>query len=88
MDSKAQVNKLLESARANQRIAEWAVLIGIGFVLVALVFGAFQVFRKGLKITKTRTLTGTPAKILAVALAAFALGIAAYALLVWPGLPG
>jgi hypothetical protein len=80
-------NKLLESARESQRIAEWAVLVGIAFVLIALLFGAFQVYRNGFKITKTRTLTGVPAKILAVVLAILALAVGAYGFLIWTGLP-
>lgn len=88
MDSKAQVNKLLESARANQRIAEWAILVAIGFVVISLLLGAIQVYRKGFQISKTRTLTGTPATILAVVLAVFAITVGCSAFLVWPGLPG
>ena len=87
MDNQSKVNQLLESARSSQRIGEWAVLIGIAFVLVALLFGAFQVYRKGLKIDKTRTLTGTPAKILALVLVLIAAGVGCYAALVWPGIP-
>jgi predicted transporter len=87
MDNQTKINQLLESARSNQRIGEWTVLIGMAFVLVGLVVWAIQVWRKGLKITGNKTMTGTPAKILAVVLAAIAVGIAAYASLVWPGLP-
>jgi len=87
MDSQTKINQLLESARSNQRIAEWAVLIGLVFVLIALLVWAIQVWRKGLKITGNKTMTGTPARILAVVLAAIALGIAAYGVLIWPGFP-
>jgi hypothetical protein len=58
-----------------------------GFVLVALLVWAIQVWRKGLKITGNKTMTGTPAKILAVVLALLALAVCCYAFLVWPGIP-
>ncbi|HMF15636.1 MAG TPA: hypothetical protein VKE98_00445 [Gemmataceae bacterium] len=87
MDNQSKINELLESARSSQRIGEWAVLIGIAFVLIALLGWAFQVYRKGLKINASRTMTGTPAKILAVFLALLAAGIGVLGIFVWPGLP-
>lgn len=87
MDNQTKINQLLESARSSQRIGEWAVLIGMAFVLVALLFWAIQVYRKGLKIDKTRTMTGTPAKILAVVLALIAVGVGCYGIMIWPGIP-
>jgi predicted transporter len=87
MDNQSKVNQLIESARQSQRIGEWAVLIGMAFVLIGLLVWAIQVWWKGLKITGSKTMTGTPAKILAVVLAAIAIAIGVYGILVWPGLP-
>jgi len=87
MDQQSKIKELIESARSSQRIGEWAVLIGMAFVVIALLGWAFQVYRKGLKITASKTMTGTPAKILAVLLAVLAVGTGVIGILVWPGLP-
>ena len=67
-DARRDPKDLIASARASQRIGEWAMLIGFLFIAVALVYGAIAIFRKVLKISGQSTLTGGPAIGVAVGL--------------------
>jgi len=54
-------------------------VVGVGF----LIYGAYQTYRKGLKISATQTLTGLPATIAAAAMLVAAVGVAVVAVLLW-----
>jgi hypothetical protein len=86
MGPKGEYQKLIESAREHQRIGELASFAGMVFLALALFYAAFDVYRKGLKISKTRTLTGTPANVLAIALVVVGVGVVVFGLFFWPGL--
>jgi hypothetical protein len=87
MDNQTKINQLIESARSWQNIAEWAVRIGILFFVVAFLCGAWGIHRKGLKMSKTKTLTGTPVTVIALLMVAAALAVPVIGIFVWPGLP-
>jgi hypothetical protein len=75
----------MDSARAHQNFAELgAVLSGIAGVAF-LVFGAYQTYRKGMKVSATKTITGTPAKVMAAAMLVAAVAVGVVAALLWLG---
>jgi hypothetical protein len=76
MDPQADYKKLIESAQRSQSVGQWAVLVGLVFILLALLYGCYEIHRKGLKISQSRTLTGRPATVVAVLMAVAAVGMA------------
>lgn len=86
MDPQAKARELMESARRTQTIGEWAALIGLAFVLITLLVGAFFIHRKGLKISEGYTLKGRGATILAVGLALASIGLAVWGAIFIKGL--
>ena len=85
MPNQSERDKLIESARSNEKMAEWAAFVGMMFLVVALCYGAIEIYRKGLRVSKDKSVKGPTATILAVVLLLACLGIVAYGLFGWPG---
>jgi hypothetical protein len=58
-----------------------AGIFGVGF----LIWGAYQTYRKGLKLSATNTLTGAPATAAAVVMLVAAVVVAVVVVLLWIG---
>ena len=77
MDPQNEVKELIESARRHQSAGELAALVALGLAVLLLLYGAYQTYRKGFKISESNTLTGRAATVIAIimALGAVALGV-------------
>ncbi|MCI0639400.1 MAG: hypothetical protein L0Y72_23120 [Gemmataceae bacterium] len=87
MDPKSEYQKLIESARRHHGIGEWTALIALIFIALIMLYVSIDIYRKGLRITSSKTITGTPANVMAILLAVLTVAAVLYGLLVWPGLP-
>jgi hypothetical protein len=77
MDPQVRAKELLESANASAQQAYWAAAIAAWCAALMLVYGAYRVQTKGLKISEGRVVTGGAATALAVVMILVAVGLAA-----------
>lgn len=77
MDPHARAKELLESANASAQQAYWAAAIAAWCAALMLVYGAYHVQTRGLKISEGRVVTGGAATAVAVVMIVLAVALAA-----------
>ena len=83
-EDQKKYDDLMRSARQSQSIGVLAMQVAAGFCGLALLFGAYSTFRKGLKITEKKRIEGIGAKIIALGLVVLAIGLVVAGILYAP----
>jgi hypothetical protein len=85
-EDQKKYDELMRSAQQHQSVATIAIAVGACFCALGLLFGAYSIFRKGLKVTQKKRLEGAPAQAIATLLALLAIGLAVAGILYAPSI--
>jgi hypothetical protein len=85
-DQKKKADELIKSAQQSQSMAVLAVQIGVGFIALGLLWGAYSTARKGFKISESNRIEGPGAYTIAAVLAVAAIGFAVWGIVYLPGM--
>ncbi len=83
-DAQKEYDELIKSAKRSSEVGVLAAQAGAGCVCLLLFFGAYSVFRHGLKVSESKRIEGTAGRSIAVVMALTAIGIGVVALVYLP----